>query len=42
MAVQAEGDVSGEVGAAMEKADSVERAYGLRAVFDAVGAGVRA
>jgi exopolyphosphatase/guanosine-5'-triphosphate,3'-diphosphate pyrophosphatase len=42
MSVQAEGDVSGEVDAAMEKADLFERAYGLRAVFDTVDAGVRA
>jgi exopolyphosphatase/guanosine-5'-triphosphate,3'-diphosphate pyrophosphatase len=41
-AVQAEGDVSGEVRAAMEKSDLFERVFGARAVFDAVDAGVRA
>ncbi len=33
---QAEGDVSGELGAAMFKADLFERAFGVRAVFESV------
>jgi exopolyphosphatase/guanosine-5'-triphosphate,3'-diphosphate pyrophosphatase len=33
---QAEGDVSGELGAAMFKADLFERTFGLRAVFESV------
>ncbi|GAC1580766.1 MAG: Ppx/GppA phosphatase family protein [Candidatus Elarobacter sp.] len=41
VAAQAEGDVSGELDAAMGKADLFERAFGMRAVFDAVDAGVR-
>jgi exopolyphosphatase/guanosine-5'-triphosphate,3'-diphosphate pyrophosphatase len=35
---QADGDASGEVDAAMEKADLFERTFGLRAVFDVVDA----
>jgi exopolyphosphatase/guanosine-5'-triphosphate,3'-diphosphate pyrophosphatase len=41
IAVQAEGDVSGELDAAMEKSDLFERAYGVRAAFDAVDASLR-
>jgi exopolyphosphatase/guanosine-5'-triphosphate,3'-diphosphate pyrophosphatase len=32
---QAEGDASGELDAAMEKADLFERTFGVRGVFDA-------
>jgi hypothetical protein len=32
---QAEGDASGELDAAMEKADLFERTFGVRVVFDA-------
>jgi hypothetical protein len=38
VSAQADGDVSGEVEAAMEKADLFERTFGLRAVFDVVDA----
>ncbi len=38
VSAQADGDASGEVDAAMEKADLFERTFGLRAVFDVVDA----
>jgi exopolyphosphatase/guanosine-5'-triphosphate,3'-diphosphate pyrophosphatase len=42
VAAQADGDVSGEVDAAMSKADLFERAFGMRVAFDVVEAAARA
>lgn len=42
IAAQADGDVSGEIDAAMSKADLFERGFGMRVAFDVVEAAARA